>query len=287
MQSNIALLPWQKLILVSGKMLFSVLLAVQLAAVTWQIAAPEPLVLMAPSQQAKNTNSSSQTLNTAQYHLFGVAGTEPLTKVNAEVSAPETKLRLELLGVTVSLANKDASSAIIAPKGSTGEFYRVGDTVQGGTRLAAVYDNRVILDSNGKLETLKFDLLSKEGLETKRIEAPAAPKQSSLRDRFRDVKTPTDFMNVVTDEANSDPAGALSQLGLEAIGPGQGYRVQPGSMLLAVELQPGDVVLSINGQSLGDLQADQQLLQQVASEGRARIEVQRGNNRFVVNHSLN
>ena len=77
MQSNIALLPWQKLILVSGKMLFSVLLAVQLAAVTWQIAAPEPLVLMAPSQQAKNTNSSSQTLNTAQYHLFGVAGTEP------------------------------------------------------------------------------------------------------------------------------------------------------------------------------------------------------------------
>ena len=207
--------------------------------------------------------------------------------MNAEVSAPETKLRLELLGVTVSLANKDASSAIIAPKGSTGEFYRVGDTVQGGTRLAAVYDNRVILDSNGKLETLKFDLLSKEGLETKRIEAPAAPKQSSLRDRFRDVKTPTDFMNVVTDEANSDPAGALSQLGLEAIGPGQGYRVQPGSMLLAVELQPGDVVLSINGQSLGDLQADQQLLQQVASEGRARIEVQRGNNRFVVNHSLN
>lgn len=288
MQPNSALLPWQKLILVSAKTVFSVLLAIQLAAITWQIIAPAPLMLMAPDFHTQKSTGFGQTLNTAQYHLFGVAGAEPLTKVKAEVNAPETRLRLELLGVTVSLANKDASSAIIAPKGSAGEFYRIGDTVQGGTRLAAVYDNRVILDSNGKLETLKFELLSKEGVETRRVETQAAAKNtSSLRDRFRDVKTPADFMNVVSDEANSDPMGAINQLGLDPIGPGQGYRVQSGSMLLALELQAGDVVLSINGQSLGDPQTDQQLLQQVASEGRARIEVQRGNNRFVVNHSLN
>jgi len=45
--------------------------------------------------------------------------------------------------------------------------------------------------------------------------------------------------------------------------------------------------VSVNDQALGDPQSDQQLLQQVSSEGNARIEVQRGNSRFVVNHKIN
>ena len=75
-------------------------------------------------------------------------------------------------------------------------------------------------------------------------------------------------------------------LGLEPIGVGEGYAVTPGSVLLQAGMKPGDVLLSVNGQSLGDSGSDQALLQQVMSEGRAQIEVQRGNSRFMINQSF-
>lgn len=280
------LLPWQLWVLRLGKLAFVILLAIELANFTWRIVAPEPLVLMAPSQSGSKITQSTG-VGVAQYHLFGEAGKEPIRKVTEEVSAPETRLRLELLGVTKSVEHKELSTAIIAPKGSAGEFYRVGDTIQGGTRLAAVYENRVILDTNGKLETLKFEIDSNSGVETRRVATPEPrPTGSNLRERFRSVNNPTQFMNMVTDEATTDPEGTISQLGLESVGSGEGYRVQEGSMLQALELQAGDIIISVNGHALGDPSTDQALLQQVSSEGRARIEVQRGDNRFVVNHSL-
>ncbi|MDK2777050.1 MAG: hypothetical protein KYX62_05260 [Pseudomonadota bacterium] len=274
---------WQRLSLVLGKTVLTLLIATQLAWLTWLIIAPEPLVLRAPAK-GQVAEDSAATAGTGQYHLFGDYTAAPVEEVPQEVEAPDTRLRLELLGVTRSSRN-ELSSAIIAPKGGAGDFYRIGDVVQGRTRLAAVYDDKVILDTNGKLETLKFDEESKRGLEARAVQAPEP--DSSIRDRFKEVRNPTDFMNLVNEEAASDPEGALREMGLKAAGPGQGYVVQKGSMLTALQLQPGDIVLSVNGQPLGDPQSDQQILQQVTEEGNARIEVQRGNSRFVVNHSLN
>lgn len=281
-----AIQPWQQWLLKLGKVIFTVLLAIELALLCWRIIAPEPLVLMAPSQGGSKI-ASNNALGAAQYHLFGEAGVEPVAKVTKEVSAPETRLRLELLGVTKSTSHQESSTAIIATKGGSGEFYRIGDTVQNNTRLAAVYEDRVILDTNGKLETLKFEVQPNSGVEARRVAAPEPKNNASLRDRFRSVKNPAEFMTMVTDEAAADASGLINQLGVESAGAGQGYRVLPGSMLMALELQPGDIILSVNGQGLGDPDSDQMLLQQVSSEGRARIEVQRGDNRFVVNHSLN
>lgn len=281
---------WQRWVLITGKTALTLLIAVQLAALSWRVVAPEPLVLPAPAAASANRTDASGIRGTAQYHLFGEVGVEPLTPVTQEVAAPETRLRLQLLGVTKA-ARAEASSAIIAPRGGEGEFYRIGSVVQGSTRLAAVYDDRIILDTNGKLETLKFEEENAAGVSARAVPAVSAPAparaQGALRERFRSVRSPADFMTMVTEEVATDPNRALQELGLESAGDGLGYRVTPGSMLTALQLQPGDIVLSVNGQTLGNPQADQQLLQQVSNEGNARIEVQRGNNRFVVNHSLN
>lgn len=276
---------WQTRLLTLGKIGFTILLAILLAQLFWQLVAPTPLYLAAPSRSSGAT--SMQTLSgSAQYHLFGELGTEPLTQVQEETAAPDTTLRLELLGITKGSV-PERSSAIIAPKGAEGSFYRIGDIVQGGTRLAAVYDDRVVLDTNGKLENLKFAEEVRSGVNPVASSEPKTPPAGNLRERFAGVKTPSEFMTLLNEEGSQDPSGALRELGLEPIGEGQGYRVQAGSMLMALQLQPGDVVLSVNGQNLGNPQADQQLLQQVSSEGQARIEVQRGNSRFVINHSLN
>lgn len=278
---------WQKATLVGGKVVLTLLLSWQLAELTWMVVAPEPLILKAPSKQA-SSQVSDGALGTAQYHLFGEAGEQPVEVVTKEVDAPDTRLKLELLGATKA-SRDEASSAIIAPKGGEGEFYRVGDVVQGRTRLAGVYDDKVILDTNGKLETLKFDEESKAGMSTQVVARPDARPAApfgSLKERFGKVRSPGEFMDLVSEAASTDASGALKQMGLAPVGAGQGYKVQPGSMLSALQLQPGDIVLSVNGQMLGDPQSDQMILEQLGNEVSARIEVQRGNSRFVVNHTL-
>jgi len=51
-------------------------------------------------------------------------------------------------------------------------------------------------------------------------------------------------------------------------------------------LQPGDVILSVNGRPVGDLSQDRLEVDNVLAQGSARIEVQRGTRRFFVTASL-
>ncbi len=285
--ASVPLASWQKLVLVLGKLLFTILLAVQAAALVWMIVAPEPLSLMAPTQGSGGAQVSG-IRGTADYHLFGVATEEPVKAQTQVVDAPVTRLRLRLLGINKS-SDAEQSSAIIAPQSGRGDFYRIGDTIQGRTKLAGVQHDKVVLDTNGKLETLKFEETKKSGINARSVAAPkpASRRSGSLRERFGKVRSASDFMELASAEMASDPEGAIRELGLRSAGAGQGYKVQPGSMLTALQLVPGDIVLSVNGQRLGDLDADRSVLEQLSSSGNARIEVQRGNNRFVVNHKLN
>lgn len=288
---------WQKWTLVVGKSALTLLLASQLATVTWLIVAPEPVALKAPAKgQQSQSSGSNEVAGTADYHLFGIASNAPVKKQPVrQVEAPVTRLRLELKGVTQS-STPELSSAIIAQKGKSGEFYRVGDTVQGRTVLQAVYPDRVMLDTSGKLEVLKFDERKNSGANISRTsrnesrrnqrDERNARRSGSLKDRFSKVRSASEAVDVVTAEVNSDPIKALNRMGLEPQGGGSGYRVSSRSPLRQFKLKPGDIVLSLNGQTLGDPSVDQALLTSLDSANEVRIEVQRGNSRFTVNHRL-
>lgn len=286
-ETAIVILPWQRMILIIGKLTFTLLIASQLAVFTWMMLSPKTLVLSEPTR-AKGNAGISQNDSIADLHLFGDAAVE-VVEVPKEVNAPKTRLRLELLGV-MAASKVENSSAIIAPKGGRGENYRVGDVVQGRTKLAAVHQDKVILDSNGKLETLKFDLTRKQGIQKSAKPTPAqrkAKSRGSLKDRFKRVRNASDAVSLLRDEVANNPAGALKQLGLETSANGSGYKISnSGSMLTQLGLQPGDIILSVNGQTLGNLDDDQMLLEQVTNSGQARLEIQRGNRRFVVNHTI-
>lgn len=287
-EQTVVLLPWQRISLILAKLIFTLLIASQLAVLTWMILSPSRLVLIEPSRGEALSGGQQEQASIADWHIFGNAAVE-VVDLPKEVNAPKTRLRLELLGV-MAASKAERSSAIIAPKGGAGENYRIGDVVQGRTKLAAVHQDKVILDSNGKLETLKFDLTSKQNLrkssQPTRAQKKAAAR-GSLKDRFKKVRNASDAVTLLRDEVNNDPAGALKQLGLETSANGEGYKVSnSGSMLTQLGLQPGDVILSVNGQTLGNLDDDQNLLEQVTNSGQARLEIQRGNRRFVVNHTI-
>lgn len=287
--SPVELLPWQRWLKRVAYLLLTLLTAWLLARLVWAIVAPEPVVLNPLSLSGAVTASAPQ-LSTASVHLFGEVGAEPVI-VAEEIDAPDTRLRLELLGV-MQASEAEMSSAIIAQKGGKGDFYRVGDTVQGRTKLSGVYPDKVILDTAGKLETLKFEEFSSRGVGVSARAAEPDPrdvraaKAADLRDRFSRIRRPSDFMGIASEAAAQSPEAVIEGLGLSPIGVGEGYSVTGNSILLKAGMKKGDVLLSINGQQLGDAGSDQALLDQVMQDGRAQIEVQRGNSRFMINQSF-
>jgi len=69
--------------------------------------------------------------------------------------APATRLRLTLQGSFVS-ADPQRSSAIIQAEGGQPGHYLVGKEVSSGVRLHAVHSDRVEIEHDGRLETLRF-----------------------------------------------------------------------------------------------------------------------------------
>jgi len=280
---------WQRWVKRLAYLALTLVTAWLLARVFWMLLAPEPLILKSPVAGNNSSNNAPQ-VSAAPYHLFGEVGAEPVVAAK-EVDAPDTRLRLELLGVMQATV-PEMSSAIIAQKGGKGDFYRVGDVVQGRTKLAGVYADKVILDTAGKLETLKFEEFSARGVGVAAQASEPSYREkrdtsvSDLRDRFSRIRRPSDFMGIASEAAAQSPEVVIDGLGLEPIGVGEGYRVDSNSILLKAGMKAGDVLLSINGQQLGDASSDQALLDQVMQEGRAQIEVQRGNSRFMINQSF-
>lgn len=286
---TVELLPWQRWVKRLAILLLTLLCAWLLAKLVWLIVAPAPVYLM-PPDTGQQSMSGAPALSASPVHLFGEVGQEAVVAVK-NVDAPDTRLRLELLGV-MQASIAEESSAIIAQKGGKGDFYRVGDIVQGRTKLGGVYTDKVILDTAGKLETLKFEEFSSRGVGVSaRADKPDPrdvrdAKVSTLRDRFSRIRRPSEFMGIASDAAMQSPEVVIDGLGLEPIGVGEGYSVSNSSVLLKAGMKKGDILLSINGQSLGDASSDQELLEQVMQEGRAQIEVQRGNSRFMINQSF-
>jgi general secretion pathway protein C len=102
---------------------------------------------------------------------------------------------------------------------------------------------------------------------------------------------PDDTLAVYRERLASDPASTLESLGMRPVSDGAtaGYRVDSlaqAPYLGQTGLQPGDIILSVNGRPVGDLHQDRLELDNVLAHGSARIEVQRGTRRFFVTASL-
>lgn len=284
--------PWQRRTLLIGRLLLTLIFAILLARLVWLVIAPAPLILPEPDNAGGNRHSGVQ-VSAAPYHVFGEVGEAPVIVQKKVNDAPETKLRLVLLGATHATDPKE-SGAIIARPGSAGEFYRVGDIVQGRTKLADVYKDRVILDTSGKLETLKFEDDDKStapmARQVGRSPAPSSRNDDdriqSMTEQFSQIRRPSDFVTMAGQLAQESPELLIRSLGIESVGVGEGYSITGNSVLLKAGMQPGDKILSINSQPLGDTQSDQMLFEQVMNDGRARIEVQRGNKRFTINQNF-
>ena len=75
----------------------------------------------------------------------------------------------------------------------------------------------------------------------------------------------------------------LQDMGVSASG--GGYEVSlktPSALRNKLGLQPGDRIMSLNGQTVGQGQTEAQLLEQARREGQVRLEIKRGDQMMTV-----
>lgn len=262
-----------------------------------ELSAPAP---MRPVQQsAPSVDASQLNWKVSDLELFGKA-VAPAELVEA-VDAPETQLNLELQGVFI--ADDDShSTAIVAEKNKTGELFAIGDRLPGNATLAAVFVDHVLIRRGSRMERLMFSDNqfrsvapdTEDQVTEGSVPSTPAAQQSrldQLRNRLRnkaesaaEANPARQALTQYQQKLQDDPAGTLSEMGISAVSDGEsnGYSVgsEAQGAIRQAGLQPGDVILSINGRPVGNVADDTALIDQVMSSSRVRVEVQRGQRRF-------
>lgn len=242
------------------------LLSHSLASLTWKLVPLPELVDDVMTVQPRANAIDSQPVRDqpvagliSQWHLFGEFIKQkpvPPPVQQAVETAPDTRLSLKLLGVFSSTNQATARAIIADAKGE--DSFKIGDQLPGGAVLNSIFDDRVVLDHEGSLETLRLPVdiptaaelgngrnapVSARGAPSPPPQSPtsvasleAGPKLRELRDKL--VSDPQSVMGLV----RAEPFRKNGKL--------SGYRIRPGNdrqILTQFGLQSGDVVTAVNG----------------------------------------
>ena len=235
----------------------------------------------ATQNQLKNTDREDKSRRIEALinrHVFGLVPQASNPRTQRIETAKATRLPLTLEAVFV--ADENASSgAIVARSGKKGLLYKVGDILPGNARLIEVQQEQIILQRAGNREALAFSKSKfnpKAGVRETTPVTTAKPK--------RTIASIEDIQGLIADNVES----ALSDFGLEA-NEGRGYKIgnlSSNPYLQQAGLRPGDIVLSVNGQPLGNIQKDQLEFDNIMAQGSASIELERNGEQMTITARL-
>ena len=136
----------------------------------------------------------------------------------------------------------------------------------------------MILRRAGRLETLRWSDSSLGGVSqvSRQPAVEREPQQSQIAEGSEE-------------DMQRQRKAIIGQLGLQPVAQGdnQGYQLgkrAPKQLISQVGLQSSDVILSVNGHSLGTEEGDMAALRSFQETRQASIVVQRGNQQFTVNY---
>lgn len=224
-----------------------------------------------------------------------------------EDQAVDTELNLVLRGVMGS--NEDAAARAIIADGSAQALYAPGDElpVRGNVTLEKVLPLRVILNNNGRYESLWLysgndfsgDLASRQPV-------PETPSRSWEGDSPQDdvVDSPAEanggaaVSEPALEEADEEVAGRLGAQSLSDVvsmsihregGQIVGYRIRPGrdqAMFDSLGLEAGDVVKAVNGVELSSPQRVMEIYRDMGDARSASLLIDRGGQEVSVDIDL-
>jgi general secretion pathway protein C len=237
----------------------------KLASIFWLLVAP-PQVMQV--ERIALGSQQAQVPNIAAFALF--------QEVGATAAADESA-NLLLQGVMVGYPSQFSSAVI--KMNEVADRYRVGENIANTSyQLAEVYWDRVLLrQNNGTTRELKFKGIE-NGLDQSIVQ-PVANASSSFNNQATQMPQSQEqnALGQAVQKIQQDREQYLKDMGVNA--GGEGYEVTsrtPTALRSKLGLQPGDRIMSLNGQAVGQGQSDAQLLEQARREGQVKIEIKRG-----------
>ncbi len=263
-------------VLLSGAM-------IELALLSWQLVprppappAPGPTGGPAPSVAQPSDTAPATARDLARWHLFGeVRKGRPAPGPVIRKELPETRLNLSLRGVVSSAAGRTGGAIIDTGNGQE-VYYPVGSSLPGGARLQSVHKDHVVLERNGRLETLKLprnDLggtpdQGRQAMTPRMATPPAGQGLAQLRQQILD--NPQQLLNVFSVEPYTQHGRFV------------GYRLRPGrdrALFALTGLHDGDIVTAINGIRLDAPAKAMSALRGLAQASEASVSVLRNGRR--------
>jgi general secretion pathway protein C len=181
----------------------------------------------------------------AQLYLLG----KPNTSTDlSSVNAPPTQLNLHLQGIVAGTK----PPVVIVADGQTEAAYVLGDKIAGQAIVKAIYPDHIVLERQGRLETLRLEGVAGED----NLVAPAGA--AGAPDNTAPEPDASDFQ----EETGAQQSGANSQqidqffkmAAIQQNGVVHGYQIQPGAdeeLLKQLGLRPMDVIVEIDNTPVG------------------------------------
>ncbi|MFA8386232.1 MAG: type II secretion system protein N [Pelagibaca sp.] len=197
------------------------------------------------------------------------------------------RLNIALRGVLLD-SDPQRSRAFLHVDGGIG-VYRLGDDVQ-STKLVRIETETITLKSGADLVVVGFDGVETGPAASTDQIAEAAPEAANdpfarlsaalvagqgsvdLRDA-PPPETTDDYINLWRDRIARNPQAAMEAVGVESVENGYRIKADPNIGVTLAGLRAGDVITGLNGRSVGDLDRDRKLYDEVAAAGIARLEV--------------
>lgn len=241
------------------------------------------------STLTQSANPNVRKVNTARIlatELFG--SSDSAQDLSSLENLQETTLNLTLEGTFVASDDQSHSTAYISNRDSRGTAreYRVGDTVASFAEIAEIHPRFVVISRAGEHELLTFEVDRVFSEPPQRVTGnPSTSTQRSANtnpSRLRQASSVRELRPNQLQEATIDE---LKTLGLTEIQTGEGSMLAISdssgtSPLARLGMQPGDVVLTVNGHSLDELRSDEKLIEQVRDSSTARLGIKRANRTF-------
>lgn len=259
-------LQWQKLDRLSV-IVFAFLilwLCWKLASLFWWVIAPPQMMQF---DRVELGSQQAQIPNISTFSLFN----EP------SANAAQENVNLELQGVIVGYPNRFSSAVIKLD--NTADRYRVGETIASTSyQLAEVYWDHVILrQGNGSTRELQFKglpngLYQPPNPEVSPVNPPTATQQAPSANSTQEA------LGQAIQQMQGNREQYLRDMGVSG-NSSEGFEVTertPTALRNKLGLRPGDRIVSLNGQTVGQGQTDVQLLEQARRAGQVKLEIKRG-----------
>lgn len=267
------------------------LVAVLLARFTWSLVSPdepvgEPIV---PELTSSGSYSTSINLdNLTSLNLFGAAD-----KNNGPTdtrNAPKTSLNVRLVGVSAS--SDPARSAAIIQQGSRQQTYIIGENLgSSSVTVEEIHADRVILDNNGRLETLVMEDIGEDRPALSLVVDGSESSKEGESDEFSEPEAERSVEQQLAQVAKN-PASLLDYVNISPVqsnGELKGYRLTSGQnpeLFLNAGFQNGDLAVAINGYDLTDMEQAMLASQELSQQQQVTIEIERDGERMELSFEL-